>query len=150
MEQAALKANPLGTERIGKLMVRFAVPSIVAPVLNSLYNMVDQVFIGNGVGYQKKSKRPCHAVRVCAGQAACPVFPAGIILETDDGRIKARIFFEIMAKEKNDASVETVPKGIFLCRRLDLEQGVRLTDAIGAICGDLKKRKAHRGEFSAG
>ena len=51
MEQTAVKANPLGTERIGKLMVRFAVPSIIALVLNSLYNMVDQVFIGNGVGY---------------------------------------------------------------------------------------------------
>lgn len=44
-------ANPLGTEPIGKLMVRFAVPSIIALVVNSLYNMVDQIFIGNGVGY---------------------------------------------------------------------------------------------------
>lgn len=43
--------NPLGTERIGKLMARFAVPSIIALVVNSLYNMVDQIFIGNGVGY---------------------------------------------------------------------------------------------------
>ena len=44
-------ANPLGTEKIGKLMVRYAVPSIIALVVNSLYNMVDQIFIGNGVGY---------------------------------------------------------------------------------------------------
>lgn len=44
-------ANPLGTEPIGKLMRRFAVPSIIALVVNSLYNMVDQIFIGNGVGY---------------------------------------------------------------------------------------------------
>lgn len=51
MEQTASTANPLGTERIGKLIVRFAIPSIIALVLNSLYNMVDQVFIGNGVGY---------------------------------------------------------------------------------------------------
>ncbi len=51
MEQTAVKANPLGTERIGKLIVRFTVPSIIALVLNSLYDMVDQVFIGNGVGY---------------------------------------------------------------------------------------------------
>lgn len=43
--------NPLGTERIGRLMVRFAVPSMVALVVNSLYNMVDQIFIGQGVGY---------------------------------------------------------------------------------------------------
>lgn len=51
MEQTVSVSNPLGTERVGKLMVRFAVPSIIALVLNSLYNMVDQVFIGNGVGY---------------------------------------------------------------------------------------------------
>lgn len=43
--------NPLGTERIGSLMGRFAVPSIIAMAVNSLYNMVDQVFIGQGVGY---------------------------------------------------------------------------------------------------
>lgn len=49
MEQAV--SNPLGTERIGKLLVRFGVPSIISLVVNSLYNMVDQVFIGNGVGY---------------------------------------------------------------------------------------------------
>lgn len=51
MEQTMSVSNPLGTERIGKLMVRFAVPSIIALVVNSLYNMVDQIFIGNGVGY---------------------------------------------------------------------------------------------------
>ena len=43
-EQAA--ANPLGTERIGKLMIRYAIPSIISIVVNSLYNMVDQIFSG--------------------------------------------------------------------------------------------------------
>ena len=42
--------NPLGTERVGKLMVRYAIPSIISIVVNSLYNMVDQIFIGQGVG----------------------------------------------------------------------------------------------------
>lgn len=51
MEQTKNMTNPLGTERIGKLMIRFAVPSIISLVVNSLYNMVDQIFIGNGVGY---------------------------------------------------------------------------------------------------
>lgn len=51
MEQTVSMTNPLGTERIEKLMVRFAVPSIIALVVNSLYNMVDQIFIGHGVGY---------------------------------------------------------------------------------------------------
>lgn len=43
--------NPLGTEKIGKLILRYSIPSIVSFVVNSLYNMVDQVFIGQGVGY---------------------------------------------------------------------------------------------------
>lgn len=45
------KQNELGTERVSKLMLRFAIPSVISIVVNSLYNMVDQVFIGQGVGY---------------------------------------------------------------------------------------------------
>ena len=44
-------ANPLGTESVIKLTVRYAVPSVISLVVNSLYNMVDQIFIGQGVGY---------------------------------------------------------------------------------------------------
>ena len=51
MSQTETVTNPLGTEKISKLMVKYAVPSIIALVVNSLYNMVDQIFIGNGVGY---------------------------------------------------------------------------------------------------
>ncbi|MDO5785569.1 MAG: MATE family efflux transporter [Eubacteriales bacterium] len=43
--------NPLGTEKISKLIFIYALPSVVSMVVNSLYNIVDQVFIGQGVGY---------------------------------------------------------------------------------------------------
>ena len=43
--------NRLGTERIGKLIKMYAVPSIISMLVNSLYNIVDQIFIGWGVGY---------------------------------------------------------------------------------------------------
>ena len=43
--------NPLATERIGKLLPRYAVPSIISLLIGSLYNIVDQIFIGHGVGY---------------------------------------------------------------------------------------------------
>lgn len=42
--------NPLGTEAIGSLLARFAVPSIIAMLVSSLYNIVDQFFIGRSVG----------------------------------------------------------------------------------------------------
>ena len=43
--------NILGYEKIGKLMRKFSIPAIISLVVNSLYNMVDQIFIGWGVGY---------------------------------------------------------------------------------------------------
>ncbi|MFR3226612.1 MAG: MATE family efflux transporter, partial [Blautia massiliensis (ex Durand et al. 2017)] len=44
-------ANPLGYERIGKLLAAYAIPSVISLIINSLYNMVDQIFIGQGVGF---------------------------------------------------------------------------------------------------
>ena len=43
--------NPLGFEPVKKLLFRFAVPAVVAILVNSLYNVVDQIFIGQGIGY---------------------------------------------------------------------------------------------------
>lgn len=42
--------NPLGTEKIGNLLMKFAIPSIIAMMVSSLYNIVDQFFIGRSVG----------------------------------------------------------------------------------------------------
>lgn len=42
--------NPLGTEPVKKLLVQFAIPSIIAMLVSSLYNIVDQFFIGRSVG----------------------------------------------------------------------------------------------------
>ena len=46
-----VKPNPLGVEPVGKLILKFAVPSTIALIINALYNIVDQIFIGNIVGY---------------------------------------------------------------------------------------------------
>ena len=44
------KRNPLGTEPIGKLMMKFAIPSIIGMLVGALYNIVDQLFIGQAIG----------------------------------------------------------------------------------------------------
>lgn len=41
----------LGEAPIGRLMIKFAVPSIVSMLIAALYNMVDQIYIGHGIGY---------------------------------------------------------------------------------------------------
>lgn len=43
--------NILGTESNGKLLITYSVPGVISMLVNSIYNMVDQIFIGNGVGY---------------------------------------------------------------------------------------------------
>ena len=43
-------ATLLGTEPIGKLLMQYAIPAIIAMTATSLYNMVDSIFIGHGVG----------------------------------------------------------------------------------------------------
>ena len=43
--------NILGSEKIIKLIRKFSIPCIISLVVNSLYNIVDQIFIGWGVGY---------------------------------------------------------------------------------------------------
>lgn len=43
--------NPLGYEKVPKLLKSFAIPSITATLIGSVYNIVDQIFIGQGVGY---------------------------------------------------------------------------------------------------
>lgn len=45
-----IENNVLGYAPIGGLLARFALPSIIAMVVNSLYNVVDQIFIGQKVG----------------------------------------------------------------------------------------------------
>ena len=44
-------SNYLGTEKVGKLLQKFAIPCICSLIISCLYNIVDQIFVGNGVGY---------------------------------------------------------------------------------------------------
>ena len=42
--------NPLGTAPVGGLISKFAIPAIISMLVSALYNIVDQIFIGQGVG----------------------------------------------------------------------------------------------------
>ena len=43
--------NYLGQEKVSRLLLQFAIPSTLALIISCLYNIVDQIFVGNGVGY---------------------------------------------------------------------------------------------------
>lgn len=42
--------NPLAVDKISSLILRFSVPSIIAMLVSAVYNIADQLFIGNAVG----------------------------------------------------------------------------------------------------
>lgn len=44
------KKNPLETEPIGKLILKYSLPAIASSLVSSLYNIVDQIFVGNKIG----------------------------------------------------------------------------------------------------
>ncbi|BBM36030.1 MATE family efflux transporter [Pseudoleptotrichia goodfellowii] len=51
MENTVKEQNPLGYKPVSKLLASLAIPAVVANLVNALYNIVDQIFIGQGVGY---------------------------------------------------------------------------------------------------
>lgn len=103
------KENILGFEKIGKLIRKFAIPAIIAMLVNSLYNIVDQIFIGWGVGY-------------LGNGATNIVFPLTMIalafsLMFGDG---ASAFLSLKLGEKNkDEAAKGIGAGI-LCQLLFL------------------------------
>ena len=101
------KQNSLGTEPIGRLLLKFSVPTALTLMVNCLYNIVDQIYIGHAVGIK--------------GVAATNVtFPIGIIaaalaLLIGDG-CAANISLHLGRGEQEEASV----------RRRDTAFGVRV------------------------
>lgn len=98
------KENILGTEKIGKLIQKFSIPCIISLLVNSLYNIVDQIFIGQGVGY-------------LGNGATNVVFPITMIclafsLMMGDGA-SAYLSLKLGAKKKEEAS-KGVGNGITL------------------------------------
>ncbi|MBD5136738.1 MAG: MATE family efflux transporter [Lachnospiraceae bacterium] len=52
MEKDIVKEqNPLGTRPIPQMLLSLAVPAVIANLVNAIYNIVDQIFIGNKIGY---------------------------------------------------------------------------------------------------
>lgn len=49
-DTASTKTNPLETEKLPKLLISFCIPSLASSLVTSVYNIVDQMFIGNVLG----------------------------------------------------------------------------------------------------
>ncbi len=90
-----MKELDLGKERINKLLLAFAIPCVISMLINSVYNIVDQIFIGQGVG--------------TLGNAATNViFPLIIVFNSFAGLIgngaAANLSLKLGEKNKKEAS----------------------------------------------
>lgn len=103
MEENVIK-NPLGHEPVGKLMVKFAVPSIVAMLVSALYNIIDQLFIGQAVG----------TLGNAATNIAFPLSTSCIALALLFGIGGASSFNLAMGKKETDKAAHYVGNSIVL------------------------------------
>lgn len=90
VENTKTISNPMESEKLSKLIFKFSLPCVVAMVVNALYNIIDQIFIGQGVGY----------IGNAATTVAFPLFvlSEGLALLFGDG---AAAFYSIKLGENN-------------------------------------------------
>ncbi|MCD8192020.1 MAG: MATE family efflux transporter [Oscillospiraceae bacterium] len=112
-QEKTAAANPLGTEKIGKLILRFSIPSIISMVVNALYNIVDQIFIGQGVGYLGNGATnvimPLTVIVIAAAMLAGDGAAAYLSLKLGQGDAQSA------AKGVGNAVTMTIAAGIILC-----------------------------------
>ena len=58
-EANSLGQNPLGVAPMGGLIAKFAIPAIISMLVSAMYNIVDQIFIGQGVGMLGNADYQC-------------------------------------------------------------------------------------------
>ena len=75
----------LGTERVGKLMRRYAVPCIISLLVGALYNIVDQIFIANA-SYLASPTSPLPSEMLTNAQQPSPIITAMASATTVSGK----------------------------------------------------------------
>lgn len=96
--------NFLGTEPIGKLLWKLAIPTLAAQIINMLYNLVDRIYIGKGIG-----SLALGGVGIC--MPVIMIVSAFAALVSAGGAPRASIF---MGQNKNDMAERTLGGCFFL------------------------------------
>ena len=103
-EQGSSRLLMFEQQSIGKLMLKFSLPAIISMVVNSIYNIVDQIFIGWGVGYLGNA----------ATNVAFPMMTVAMALSTMicDGCVA---YFSLKLGEKRyDEAARTMGNGVMI------------------------------------
>ena len=118
-------------QSIGKLMLKFSLPAIISMVVNSIYNIVDQIFIGWGVGYLGNA----------ATNVAFPIMTVAMALSTMicDGCVA---YFSLKLGEKRyEEAARTMGNGVMIAAITGLTMfflGEIFLSPILKLCGATK------------
>lgn len=104
MQREANHVNMLGTEKVSTLLRKYAVPNIISLIINSLYNIVDQIFIGHGVGYLGNG----------ATNIVAPIATIAIALSTLFGDGLAAIYSLSLGRKEQKKAAQSVGNMIIL------------------------------------
>lgn len=95
-------SNPLGYEKETTLLKKFAIPSIISMLVSSLYNIVDQIFIGQGVGFLGNA----------ATNVAFPLTTIALAIALLIGIGSASLFSLYLGEKKPEKSASIAGNGI--------------------------------------
>ena len=90
----------LGTEPIGKLLLKLSVPTVIAQLINMLYNIVDRIYIGH---IPKSGSLALTGIGVC--MPVIMIVSAFAALVSSGGAPRASIF---MGKQDNESAEKTL------------------------------------------
>ncbi len=130
-EQGSSRLLMFEQQSIGKLMLKFSLPAIISMVVNSIYNIVDQIFIGWGVGYLGNA----------ATNVAFPIMTVAMALSTMicDGCVA---YFSLKLGEKRyEEAARTMGNGVMIAAITGLTMfflGEIFLSPILKLCGATK------------
>ncbi|MDE6504823.1 MAG: MATE family efflux transporter, partial [Clostridia bacterium] len=116
--------NILGTEKISKLIIKFSIPTIITLIINNLYNMVDQIFIGQGVGMLGNG----------ATNIIAPISTAAIALSSLIGDGLASFFSLHLGKNQPEKCAKSVGNAILMSIIVSVIITVPVIIALEPIC----------------
>lgn len=99
-----MTGNPLGTKPIGSLIWKFALPGIISQLVNAVYNIVDQIFVGWGVG----------DLGIAATTIAFPLATMTTALSVLYGSGAASRFSLLLGEKREDEARRTIGNGLTL------------------------------------
>lgn len=106
--------NPLESEKISKLLLKFAIPSVISMVVNALYNIVDQIFIGQGVGYLGNA----------ATNVAFPLVTISMAIALMTGNGAAALYSLKLGAKEEESAAKTIGNAV----------SVMIISGIGILC----------------